>query len=193
MRTQHVFVIRHGETEWSLGGQHTGITDIDLTDNGRTVATLLRPILAKTLFDLVLTSPLKRARETCALAGLGEYAEVSPDLVEWNYGEYEGLTPDQIHVRNPEWLIFKDGCPGGESPVEVGVRVDRIISRVRAAGDYVAVFAHGHLLRTFAARWLGFPVADGCHFLLDPATISIVSYYRGIAAIQQWNAPIVFS
>lgn len=190
MSVQHVFLIRHGETEWTLNGRHTGITDIALTEKGRTVAKCLKPVLAATNFDLVLTSPLGRARETCELAGLADNAEVTRDLVEWNYGEYEGLTPEEIQAENSGWLIFNEGCPGGESPAEIGARVDRVISRVRAAGDYVAVFAHGHLLRTFAARWLGFPVADGCHFLLDPATLSVLSYYRGIAAVKRWNAPV---
>ena len=190
MSSQHVFLIRHGETEWSLSGRHTGLTDIPLTENGRSVAKRLKSLLAMTNFDLVLTSPLGRARETSELAGLGDHAEVDPDLLEWNYGDYEGLTPQQIHARNPGWLIFNDGCPGGESPAQVGARVERVIARIRGAGDNVAVFAHGHLLRTFAARWLGLPVADGSHFLLDTATLSVLSDYRGIAAVERWNAPV---
>jgi broad specificity phosphatase PhoE len=188
---QCVYLIRHGETEWSLSGQHTGTTDIPLTDQGRNVARRLKPCLSMKTFALILTSPLQRARETCELAGLGRRAELNCDLVEWNYGEYEGFTPQQIHARQPGWLIFTDGCPGGESPGQIEARVDRVIARVRAVDGDVALFAHGHILRTFVARWLGLSVADGCHFLLDPATISILSYYRGVGAVKQWNASLV--
>lgn len=141
--TQRVYLVRHGETEWSLSGQHTGVTDIRLTENGRAVARRLRSVLADPLFTLALTSPLRRARETCELAGLGASAALEPDLKEWDYGEYEGLTPKKIQARAPDWMLFRDGCPGGESPGQVGARVDRVIARVRAlAGDAVA-FAHG--------------------------------------------------
>ena len=188
MPIQQVYLIRHGETEWSLSGQHTGITDLPLTEKGRRVAKLLQPVLAKETFALVLTSPLERARKTCELAGLGAQAEIDPDLAEWNYGEYEGLTPKQIHAKTPGWMLFSDGCPGGESPGQVGARVDRVIARVRAVKGYAALFAHGHIFRVFAARWLGFPAAAGCHFLLDTATLNILSYYRGIPAVKRWNA-----
>ena len=188
---QQVYLVRHGETEWSLSGQHTGRTDIPLTDNGRTVARQLAPVLAKEIFALVLTSPLARARETCALAGLGERAQIDRDLMEWNYGEYEGLTSGQIHAQRPGWMLFSEGCPGGESPEQVGARADRVISRVRALEGHVALFAHGHFFRVFAARWLGFPVAAGCHFLLDTATLNILSYYRGIPAVKRWNAMLI--
>ena len=191
MPSQQVYLIRHGETEWSLSGQHTGTTDIPLTENGRRVARLLQPVLTKETFTLVLTSPLQRARETCELAGLGESAEIDRDLMEWNYGEYEGLTSQQIHTTRPGWMVFTDGCPGGESPDQVGARVDRVIAKVRAVEGHVALFAHGHILRALAARWLGLQAADGCHFLLDTATLNIMSYYRGIPAVQRWNAPLV--
>jgi probable phosphoglycerate mutase len=151
----------------------------------------LEPVLAKENFALVLTSPLERARQTCELAGLGERAEIDRDLMEWNYGEYEGLTPKQIHAQAPGWMIFRDGCPGGESPEQVGARVDRVIVRVRAVEGHVALFAHGHIFRVFAARWLGFPATAGCHFLLDTATLSILSYYRNIPAVKRWNAMLV--
>lgn len=187
---QQVFIVRHGETEWSLSGQHTGTTDIPLTEHGRQVARLLRPILAKESFALALTSPLQRARETCRLTGFGDVAKVEPDLVEWNYGRYEGLTPAQIHATAPGWLIFRDGCPGGEQPEEIGARVDRVIAKVRAVDGNVALFAHGHVFRVLAARWLGLPASAGQHFLLDTATMTILSYYRGIPAIKQWNAPV---
>ena len=191
MAIQQVYLVRHGETEWSLSGQHTGITNLPLTEKGKRVAKLLQPVLAKETFALVLTSPLERARKTCELAGLGERAEIDRDLMEWNYGEYEGLTPKQIHVKRPGWILFSDGCPGGESSQQVGVRVDHVIARVRAAKGYVALFAHGHIFRVFAARWLGLPAAAGCHFLLDTATLNVLSYYRGIPAVKRWNAALV--
>jgi probable phosphoglycerate mutase len=191
MPSQQIYLIRHGETEWSLSGQHTGITDIPLTENGRKVAKLLKPVLAKETFALVLASPLERARETCELAGLGTRAEIDHDLMEWNYGAYEGLTPKQIHTQAPEWMLFSDGCPGGESPEQVGARVDRVIARVRAVEGHVALFAHGHIFRVFAARWLGLPATAGCHFLLDTATLNILSYYRNIPAVKRWNAMLV--
>jgi broad specificity phosphatase PhoE len=191
MPSQQVYLIRHGETEWSVSGQHSGLTDIPLTENGRRVARLLRPVLARETFALVLTSPLQRARETCELAGLGGCAEVDGDLMEWNYGEYEGLTSQQIHAKNPGWMVFTDGCPGGESPEQVGARIDRVIARVRAAEGHVALFGHGHVLRALAARWLGLRAVDGSHFLLDTATLSIMSDYRGIPAVQRWNVTLV--
>ncbi len=187
---QKVYVIRHGETEWSVSGQHTGMTDIPLTDNGRKSVKLLQPILAKQSFALVLTSPLQRAKETCQLSGLGEQAETSPDLVEWNYGEYEGMTSSQIHENDPGWTVFVNGSPGGENPEEVGLRADRIIARVRAVKGDVALFAHGHILRVLGARWLDLPAMAGRHFLLDTSTLNILGYYRGTPAIQTWNAPL---
>ncbi len=188
---QQIYLIRHGETEWSLSGQHTGITDIPLTENGRRMAKLFEPLTAKKSFALVLTSPLERARMTCELAGLGGQAEIDRDLMEWNYGEYEGVTSKQIHAKSPNWMLFRDGCPGGESPEQIGARVDRVIARVRAADGHVALFSHGHLLRVLVARWLGFPVAAGCHFMLDTATLSVLSYYQEIPAVKQWNAPLL--
>jgi broad specificity phosphatase PhoE len=187
----NVFPIRHGETAWSLSGQHTGTTDIPLTDNGRRLAERLRPALAKEDFALVLTSPLQRARETCELAGLGKAAVVEPNLVEWNYGEYEGLTPKQIDAMSPGWLIFQDGCPGGEMPEQVGARVDRVIARARAVEGDVALFAHGHVLRVLAARWLGLPPGGGQHFLLNTGTLSVLGYYHDIPAVRIWNGPLV--
>jgi len=191
MGIQQVYLIRHGETEWSLSGQHTGITDIPLTENGRNVAKQLEPILAKENFTMILTSPLERARKTCELAGLGAHAEIDRDLMEWNYGEYEGLTPKQIDAQAPGWMIFTDGCPGGESPAQVSARADRLIARVRSVEGDVALFAHGHIFRVFAARWLGLPATAGCHFLLDTATLSILSYYRNLPAMRRWNVMLV--
>lgn len=189
---QQVYLIRHGETEWSLNGRHTGLTDIPLTAHGRKVAGQLAPVLGAERFGLILTSPLQRARETCALSGLGERAQTDPDLMEWNYGDYEGLTPGQIHAHTPGWMIFRDGCPGGENAGQVGARVDRLIARVRAEQGHVALFGHGHIFRVFAARWLGLPPPAGCHFLLDTATLNILSYYRGIPAVKRWNAMLGF-
>jgi beta-phosphoglucomutase family hydrolase len=186
-----VFAIRHGETAWSLSGQHTGTTDIPLTDNGRRLAERMRPLLAKTAFELVLCSPMQRARETCNLAGLGDKTIVEPDLVEWNYGDYEGLTPDQIYKIAPGWLIFRDGCPGGEAPEQVGARIDKVIARARAARGDVALFAHGHVLRVLAARWIGLPSGGGEHFLLDTGTLCVLGHYRDVPAVRVWNGPLV--
>ena len=188
---QTVYVVRHGETEWTLSGQHTGVTDIPLTENGRDTAKLLRPVLARESFALVLTSPFKRARETCQLSGLGDKAEVEPDLVEWNYGEYEGLTSRQIHEKAPGWMIFTDGARGGETPEQVGARVDRVITKTRAAKGNIALFGHGHFLRVFAARWLDLPATAARYFLLDTGTLSILSYYQGFPAIRRWNAQLM--
>jgi broad specificity phosphatase PhoE len=186
-----VFAIRHGETEWSLNGRHTGITDIPLTDNGRRLAERLRSALTGQAFALVLVSPLQRARETCARSGLADAAIIEPGLVEWDYGKYEGLTPKQIHETAPGWLIFRDGCPGGESPGQVGARVDRVIARARAVNGDVALFAHGHVLRVLVARWLELPAGAGQHFLLDTGTLSVLDFYRGIPAVKTWNAPLL--
>jgi broad specificity phosphatase PhoE len=192
MPAQSVCLIRHGETEWSLNGRHTGTTDIPLTENGRNVARQWKPVASQQTFALVMTSPLQRARETCELTGLGQQAEVDNDLREWNYGEYEGLSIKQIQAQRPSWMIFTDGCPKGESPDEIQARIDRVIKRVRAVEDDVALFAHGHFLRCFGARWLGLRAEEGRFFLLDPATVSVLSYYRGIPAVKRWNAPIIF-
>jgi broad specificity phosphatase PhoE len=181
----NVFAIRLGETAWSLSGQHTGTTNIPLTDNGRQLAERMRPVLAKEAFALVLCSPMARARETCALAGLGDVAVIDPDLAEWHYGEYEGLTAKQIHEMAPG-----DGCPGGEAPEQVGARVDRVIARARDADGDVALFAHGHVLRALVARWIGLPAGAGQHFLLDTGTPCVLGYYRNIPAVKIWNGPL---
>ncbi len=191
MAAHEVFLIRHGETEWSISGRHTGVSDIPLTENGRKAARLWQPYAATRTFALVLSSPLQRARQTCELAGLGAQAQIEADLREWDYGDYEGLTPQQIRAAQPEWLIFRDGCPGGESATQIGTRVDRVIARIRAAAGDVAVFAHGHVLRVFAARWLGLPVSAGSHFLLETGTLCVLSSYHGVPAVRRWNAPLV--
>lgn len=185
-----VYLLRHGETEWSLNGRHTGVTDIPLTENGRKLARQLQPILAREKFVMVLTSPLQRARETCELAGLGTLASVDRDLMEWNYGEYEGLTTEQIRQTRPDWSVFRDGCPGGESPLQVSVRADRIVSRVRAMDGNVALFSHGHILRVLAARWINLSASYGENFLLDTATLNVLGYYRESPAFKIWNAPL---
>jgi broad specificity phosphatase PhoE len=190
LQEQKVYLLRHGETEWSLNGRHTGVTDVPLTKNGRMAAQLLRPILARETFGLVLTSPLQRARETCELAGLGERANVERDLMEWNYGEYEGLTTEQIRMTRPGWSVFRDGCPGGELPEQIGTRADRVLTKVRAAEGNVALFAHGHILRVFAARWINLSPSYGEHFLLDTATLNVLGYYRESPAFKIWNAPL---
>ena len=187
---QKVYLLRHGETEWSLNGRHTGVTDIPLTENGRVAARLLKPILAKVTFTWVLTSPLQRARETCELAGLGQFANVEPDLIEWNYGEYEGLKTEQIRSTRPGWSVFRDGCPGGESPEQVGARADRVITKVRTAAGNVALFGHGHFTRVLAARWINLSANYGENFLLDTATLNVLGYYRESPAFMIWNAPL---
>ena len=186
-----VYVIRHAETQWSLSGKHTGVSDIPLTEHGRQQARSLRQELITKNFQLVLTSPLQRARETCDLAGLAGRAEIDPDLMEWNYGDYEGLTSEQIHVDRPGWTIFDDGGgPGGETPEQVGVRVDRVIARVRALSGDAILFAHGHVLRVLAARWLGLAPGAGAHFLLDTATLSVLDFHGGVAALKCWNVSV---
>lgn len=191
MQIQQVYLIRHGETEWSISGRHTGVTDLPITEHGRRMAKLLRPVLAKESFTLVLTSPLQRARETCELAGVGGRYEIDRDLMEWNYGAYEGLTTEEIRAQAPGWILFRDGGPGGETPDQIGARVDRVIARVRAVDGDVVLFAHGHFFRVFAARWLGLPAGAGCHFLLDTATLNILSYYQEMPAVKRWNVALI--
>lgn len=187
---QKIYLIRHGETEWSRDGKHTGVTDVLLTDHGRQTARSLQPVLAREQFVLVLTSPLQRARETCELAGLANASGVEPDLVEWNYGEYEGLTTKQIQSAKPGWSVFHQGCPGGESPEQVAARADRVLAKVRATVGNVALFAHGHILRVIAARWVNQPPSFGEHLLLDTATLSVLGYYYDTPALKAWNAPL---
>lgn len=187
---QKIYLIRHGETEWSRAGKHTGVTDVVLTEHGRETARLLQSVLAEEKFTLVLSSPLQRARETCELAGLGKIAIVEPDLIEWNYGEYEGLTTRQIQSVRPGWSVFHDGCPGGETPEQVAARADRVIAKVRAGAGNIALFAHGHILRVLAARWINLPPSCGEHLLLDTATVCVLGYYYDTPALKIWNAPI---
>jgi probable phosphoglycerate mutase len=187
---QRVYLVRHGETAWSLSGQHTGTTDLALTEHGEEAAKRLAGPLSRVTFAHVLTSPMRRARRTCELAGLGAQAIVDSDLMEWNYGDYEGLTTAQIRARAPGWIVFRDGCPGGEGPEAIGARVDRLIVRVRSTDGDVALFAHGHVFRVLAARWLGLPVIVGRHLLLDTATLSILGYDREVPALKRWNVSL---
>jgi probable phosphoglycerate mutase len=185
-----LWLARHGETEWSKSGQHTGTTDLPLTERGRDAARALGQKLRGVSFDLVLTSPLSRARDTCALAGFGDGAISTADLAEWNYGVYEGLTTEQIREDAPGWTVFADGCPGGEVAADVGARVDRVIETVRSRdGGRVIAFSHGHLLRVLGARWVGLDATDGARLFLETATVSILGWDRETAVIRQWNAP----
>lgn len=186
---QQVFVLRHGETEWSKSGQHTSVTDLPLTEKGRGEATLIRPQLLAHHFAKVLCSPLRRARETCELAGLAAQMEIDEDLHEWRYGEYEGLTTPQIHQRAPGWNVFDGPNPGGESPEQVGQRVDRLLQKVREVDGDVALFGHGHILRAVTSRWLRFDAGAARAFTLKTGTISILGYEHDWPALIVWNVP----
>jgi probable phosphoglycerate mutase len=185
-----LFAVRHGETEWSLSQQHTGRTDIPLTDKGRDRAKRVGDALAGQQFELVLTSPFSRARDTAALAGFPR-AEVVDDLREWDYGDYEGLKTLDIRKDRPGWFLWNDGVPNGESIDEVAARADRVITRVRSVEGDVLVFAHGHILRVVAARWLEMDPRFGRHLILSPATLSILAHEREAPALETWNAPIL--
>src|SRR5256886_15069075 len=170
-----VYEARHGETAWSATGQHTGLTDLPLTKRGERNALRLRKRLAGLVFAKVLTSPLQRATRTSELAGFGAVAQVDRDLVEWNYGDYEGLRTAEIHAKRPGWQLVRGGCPNGESPEQVGARADRVVNRVRAIKGNVLIFSSGHFLRVFAARWPGLEPAAGKFFMLDTASLSALS------------------
>jgi probable phosphoglycerate mutase len=187
---QEVLLIRHGETEWSRSGQHTSHTDLALTENGRRMAMLLGAALHDRHFALVLVSPLRRARDTCRLAGFGDQAQIRPDLMEWEYGDYEGLTTPQIREQRPGWSLWTDGCPGGETAEQVGARVDLVIAEARGARGDVALFAHGHVLRVLTARWLDLPPEQGRLFALGTGTISALGYERQQPVILRWNQAV---
>ena len=184
-----IYLARHGETAWSVTGQHTGLTDLPLTERGERNALRLGQRSAGSVFAKVLTSPLQRAFRTCELAGFGAVAEFDPDLVEWNYGDYEGLRTAEIHAVRPGWQLFRDGCPNGESPQDVGARADRVVSDVRAFKGGVLIFSSGHFLRVLAARWLGLEPFAGKFFMLDTASLSVLSYEHDLSspAIRFWN------
>jgi broad specificity phosphatase PhoE len=184
-----LYLARHGETAWSLSGQHTGLTDLPLTERGERNARNLGPRLAGLTFAKVFTSPLQRATRTCELAGFAAAAEVDRDLVEWDYGDYEGLRTAEIHEKRPEWQLFRDGCPGGESPDQIGARADRVVSRVRAVKGDVLIFSSGHFLRVLAARWLGLEPVYGRLFMLKTASLSALGYENELSqpVISLWD------
>jgi broad specificity phosphatase PhoE len=188
---EKIYLIRHGETAWSLSGQHTGRTDIPLTEHGEAQARELAERLRGTSFAAVFVSPLQRARRTCELAGLSAMARVDATLHEWDYGEYEGLTRAQIRTRQPQWDVFRDGCPGGESPQQVQARADGVLARLRALDGRVAIFSHGHFLRSLGVRWIELPIQYGRNVGLNAAAISQLGYeHQSLEepAIELWNA-----
>jgi broad specificity phosphatase PhoE len=184
-----IYLARHGETAWSISGQHTGLTDLPLTDRGERNAARLGERLKGMSFAKVFTSPLQRASLTCKLAGFAGSAEVDPDLVEWNYGDFEGLRTSEIYSDHPQWQLFRDGCPGGESPEQVAARADRVVARVKAVNADVLLFSSGHFLRMLAARWLQLEPEGGRYFLLSTASLSTLGYEHGLAepVIRLWN------
>lgn len=184
-----IYLARHGETEWSLSGQHTGLTDLPLTERGEANARQLGKRLAGLTFAKVFTSPLQRAARTCELAGFGAVAEKDRDLVEWDYGNYEGLRTAEIRAKAPDWRLFRDGCPGGETPAQVGARADRVLARARAAKGDVLIFSSGHFLRMFAARFLELEPAGGRLFTLSTASVSILGFENTLSqpVVRLWN------
>ena len=186
-RHPELVLVRHGETDWSATGRHTSHTDLPLTRSGRQRAAALADALAGHTFALVLSSPLRRARETAELAGFGEAAEPFGELHEWDYGQYEGLTTPQIRAQNPTWDLWRDGCPGGESPEQVRARADGVLERVTEATGDVLLFAHGHILRVITARWLQMPVAAGARFALAAGALSRLGYERDTRVVDEWN------
>ena len=185
-----IYYMRHGETAWSLTGQHTGKTDLPLTAHGEQQARQLRQPLEQVKFGPVLTSPRQRAQRTCELAGLARMAEIDPDLAEWDYGDYEGITTVDIRKQRLGWNIFRDGCPGGEMPAQIVHRADRLIARLRQLEGNIALFAHGQLGQVVVARWMGWPVEEGQHFILDPASLGILGFKHGmpeLPVVQLWN------
>ena len=182
-----VVLVRHGETEWSRSGQHTGRTDIPLTGRGVRQAEAIAARLQARTFARVLTSPLKRAAETCRITGFGNRCELCPDLLEWDYGDYEGRTTADVRREVPGWSLWRDGVPRGETADEVGHRADRVISAIRLGGGDALLFAHGHILRVLTARWLGLPPTDGRLFGLDTATVSVLGWERDVAVVRRWN------
>lgn len=186
-----VHLIRHGETEWSLSGQHTGRTDIALTAKGEEQARALAPVLGAISFDHVFVSPRRRARQTCELAGLGAKAQVADDLAEWDYGDYEGLRSEEIRQRHPGWIIFRDGCPNGESPAQVTARVDGLLARLRTLSGNIALFTHGHLGASIGARWIELSLIEARHLSLATASLGILAHdtrHDNVPVLALWNA-----
>jgi probable phosphoglycerate mutase len=184
-----IYLARHGETAWSLSGQHTGLTDLPLTERGERNARALAGRLRGTQFSHVFTSPLQRARRTCELAGFGAVAKVDSDLVEWNYGDYEGLKTSEILAKRPGWRLFRDGCPGGESVEQIGARADRVLARIRPLTGNVLLFSSGHFLRVLAAQWLGLGAGGGAYFVLSTASLSCLGYDHDASepVLRLWN------
>jgi probable phosphoglycerate mutase len=185
-----LYLIRHGETEWALSGRHTGRTDLALTANGEDQARTLVPTLSTIRFAHVFTSPLQRARQTCAFAGLAASAEIEPDLAEWDYGDYEGRRSADIRLDRPSWTVYRDGCPGGEDASQVSDRADRLIARLVALHGNVALFSHGQFSCSFAARWIGSPVSQGLHFIFGTASIGVLGCnpsHPEVRVIERWN------
>ncbi len=188
---EQIYLIRHGETAWSLSGRHTGRTDVPLTARGELQAKQVGALLNALQFSQVLVSPLQRARRTCELAGYGQVMRVEPNLHEWDYGQYEGLTSEQIRAQYADWDVFRDGCPGGESPKQMGSRVDGVLSQLRSMSGRVAVFSHGHFLRALAVRWIELPLRQGRNFGLNAGALSMLGYeHHNVRepAIELWNA-----
>ncbi|WP_145420564.1 histidine phosphatase family protein [Planctomycetes bacterium K23_9] len=188
--TLRIHLMRHGETEWAISGRHTGRVDIPLTGNGEVEARRLGQRLASIKFDHVLVSPLQRARQTCELAGCGEQAEIEPDLIEWANGDYEGQTHADVFAQRPDWNLFHDGCPNGESPDDISARADRLIERLVRLDGNVALFSHSHFGRVLGVRWIGLAVQAGQHFILNTASLSVLCYQHehvGDPAIELWN------
>jgi len=182
-----VLLVRHAETDWSRDGRHTGLTDIPLTDRGRAAGRALAERLVGRDPELVLVSPSRRARETCELCGLGGRAQVREDLHEWDYGDYEGLTTAEIRELRPGWELWRDGCPGGESPAQVGARADRVLAELRSAAVHSAVFSHGHALRVLGARWISLEPAAGARLGLDTGALCLLGHERATEILLRWN------
>jgi broad specificity phosphatase PhoE len=182
-----IVLLRHVETEWSRNGRHTGRTDVPLTDAGRALASEIAPQLARRSFAAVLVSPLRRARETCEICGLGSQAQTRNALMEWDYGDYEGLTSPQIDAQRPGWSLWRDGCPGGESAGDVGRRADTVIAEVAEIDGDVAIFSHGHILRVLAARWIELDPASGARLILGTGACSVLGQEHDVRAIASWN------
>jgi broad specificity phosphatase PhoE len=182
-----IYLIRHGETEWTLSGRHTGTTDISLTKNGESDAAMIGKALRGHAFKTILCSPLKRSRETCEIAGFFKQAQIEEDLAEWNYGKYEGLTTQEIWKASPHWNIFTNGAPQGESPTDVTVRIHRLLAKIQSIHGDIALFSHGHFLRALAAHWLHLSTHEGRLFALSPGSISILGYERANPVLSLWN------
>jgi broad specificity phosphatase PhoE len=186
-----IYLIRHGETEWARDGRHTGRTDIPLTDTGREQAGFLLPIFDDVKFSRIFSSPLQRALETAKLAGVGSRVELENDLKEWDYGDYEGITTQQIRERVPGWTIWTHPCPNGERIEEVSQRADRVVAKLRSFEGHIAIFSHGHFLRVLVCRWIDLPADNGRHFLLGTSTLSVLGYEKDVPAIKTWNGPLI--